>query len=87
MSEEKSDKAAESTPEAETTDEPGQGQHDQQSTASGPTFTEAPDPIGGLKKTTADLMASMEGKTVSMKVYVGTIIGIVLLMLLARCGG
>jgi hypothetical protein len=33
------------------------------------------------------MMASMEGKTVSMKVYVGTIIGIIVLMLLARCGG
>jgi hypothetical protein len=32
-------------------------------------------------------MASMEGKTVSMKLYVGTIIGVVVLMMLARCGG
>jgi len=32
-------------------------------------------------------MASMEGKTVSMKVYVGTIIGVIVLMLLARCSG
>jgi hypothetical protein len=29
----------------------------------------------------------MEGKTVSMKLYVGTIIGVVVLMMLARCGG
>jgi len=29
----------------------------------------------------------MEGKTVSMKVYVGTIVAVVVLMLLARCGG
>jgi hypothetical protein len=29
----------------------------------------------------------MEGKTVSMKLYIGTIIAIVVLMLLARCGG
>jgi len=32
-------------------------------------------------------MESMEGKTVSMKVYVGSIIGVIVLMLLARCGG
>ena len=54
----------------------------------GPKFTEAPgDPLAGVKKGASDLMASMEGKTVSMKLYVGTIIGVVLLMLLARCGG
>jgi hypothetical protein len=57
------------------------------SAQSGPTFTESPDPLGGLKKTSDDLLASMEGKTVSMKVYVGTIIGVVVLMMLARCGG
>ena len=64
-----------------------QEQHDQNSTQSGPTFTEAPDPLAGVKKGAADVMARMEGKTVSMKVYVGTILGIILLMLVARCGG
>lgn len=54
---------------------------------SGPKFTKAPDPLGGVKKTASDAMASMEGKTVSMKLYVGTIIGVIVLMLLARCGG
>lgn len=54
---------------------------------SGPTFTKTPDPLAGVKKTAVDAMASMEGKTVSMKVYVGTIIGVIVLMLLARCGG
>ena len=54
----------------------------------GPKFTEAPgDPLAGVKKGASDVMASMDGKTVSMKVYVGTIIGVVVLMLLARCGG
>jgi hypothetical protein len=54
----------------------------------GPKFTEAPgDPLAGVKKGATDVMASMEGKTVSMKVYVGSIIGIIILMLLARCGG
>ena len=40
-----------------------------------------------LRKAPPMLMASMEGKTVSMKVYVGTIVGVIVLMLLARCGG
>ena len=62
-------------------------QQEQASTQDGPKFTEAPDPLAGVKKTTSDMMASMEGKTVSMKVYVGTIIAIIVLMLLARCGG
>lgn len=54
----------------------------------GPNFTQAPgDPLAGIKKGASDVMASMEGKTVSMKVYVGTIVGIIILMLLARCGG
>lgn len=54
----------------------------------GPNFTKAPgDPLAGVKKGASDVMASMEGKTVSMKVYVGTIIGVIILMLLARCGG
>ena len=62
-------------------------QDEQGSTQSGPTFTKGPDPLAGVKKGAADAMASMEGKTVSMKVYVGTIVGIIVLMLLARCGG
>ena len=67
--------------------DPGPEQHEQDSTQSGPTFTKGPDPLAGVKKRAANAMASMEGKTVSMKVYVGTIIGVVVLMLLARCGG
>ena len=58
------------------------------STQSGPKFTEAPgDPLAGVKKGASDVMASMEGKTVSMKTYVFTIIAVIVLMLLARCGG
>ncbi|MDH3546469.1 MAG: hypothetical protein OEN22_05185 [Gammaproteobacteria bacterium] len=60
---------------------------EQNSTQSGPAFTKGPDPLAGLKKGAGDAMASMEGKTVSMKVYVGTIVGVIVLMLLARCGG
>ncbi len=62
-------------------------QHEQDSTQSGPTFTKGPDPLAGVKKGASNAMASMEGKTVSMKVYVGTIVGIIVIMLLARCGG
>jgi hypothetical protein len=61
--------------------------HEQDSTPSGPKFTKAPDPLAGVKKGAAHVMASMDGKTVSMKVYVGTIVSIIMLMLLARCGG
>lgn len=64
------------------------------SSSSGPTFTKSPDPMAtvrkgaaGVKKGAADVLDSMEGKTVSMKTYVGTIIGVILLMMLARCGG
>lgn len=64
----------------------GADQQGQGSTKNGPKFTEAPDPLGGLKKGASDVMASMEGKTVSMKVYVGSIVGVIVLMLLARCG-
>ena len=53
----------------------------------GPKFTKGPDPLAGVKKGATEVLASMEGKTVSMKVYVGTIVGVIILMLLARCGG
>ena len=54
---------------------------------SGPAFTEAPDPLSGLRKATGEVWKSTEGKTVSMRVYVGSIIAVVILMMLARCGG
>ena len=57
------------------------------SAPNGPNFTKGPDPLAGVKKGASDAMASMEGKTVSMKLYVGSIIAVVVLMLLARCGG
>ena len=83
------DKKNETTETPEGKDEavdPVPDQPDQDSTQSGPTFTEGPDPLASVKKGATDAMASMEGKTVSMKVYVGTIVGVVVLMLLARCG-
>ena len=67
--------------------DPAPEQQEQSSTQDGPKFTKGPDPLAGLRKNTAEVMAGMEGKTVSMKVYVGSIIGIIVLMLLARCGG
>jgi len=86
MSEEERKKTSEA-PAGETADDPAAGEHAQGSYQSGPTFTEGPDPLAGIKKSAADAMASMEGKTVSMKVYVGSIVGVIILMLLARCGG
>ena len=77
-------------PEEQNNNEAGDSPADKASAEgpqSGPTFTESPDPLAGVKKSANDVLDSMEGKTVSMKVYVGTIIGIILLMMLARCGG
>lgn len=53
----------------------------------GPKFNEAPDPLAGVKKAASNVNASMEGKTVSMRTYVGSIIAVIVLMMLARCGG
>ena len=61
--------------------------NEEKSAQDGPAFTQAPDPLAGVRKSASGIMDSMEGKTVSMKVYVGTIIGVVVLMMLARCGG
>lgn len=81
--------AEDTAPNAASGDAPSNG-----SRASGPTFTKSPDPMAtvrkgaaGVKKGATDVLDSMEGKTVSMKTYVGTIIGVILLMMLARCGG
>ena len=56
-------------------------------TTSGVQWEEAPKPMAGMKKGVANVFDKMEGKTVSMKTYVGSIVGVILLMLLARCGG
>ena len=81
MSEEKSNDA----PERNSVDEAPE--EEKKPTQNGPTFTESPDPLSGVRKATGDAWKSTEGKTVSMKTYVGTIIAIVVLMMLARCGG
>ena len=87
MSDDKRNETTETPASKDAVVDPVPEQHEQDSTQSGPTFTNGPDPLAGVKKRAADAMASMEGKTVSMKVYVGTIVGIIVIMLLARCGG
>lgn len=81
MNEQKSGEAPESKSAGETP-EP-----EQKSSRSGPVFTESPDPLSGVKKATGDAWKSTEGKTVSMRVYIGSIAAVIILMLLARCGG
>ena len=81
MSDEKSSDAPDSKPTDET------GSEEQEPTQSGPTFTEGPDPLAGVRKATGDAWKSTEGKTVSMRVYIGSIVAVVILMMLARCGG
>jgi hypothetical protein len=72
-------------PERNSVDEtPEEGQ---KTTQSGPTFTESPDPLSGVRKATGEAWKSTEGKTVSMRVYIGSIVGVIILMMLARCGG
>ncbi len=81
MSEEKSNEAPERDSADETTnDEP-------KTTRSGPTFNESPDPLAGVRRATGDAWKSTEGKTVSMRVYIGSILAVIILMMLARCGG
>ncbi len=88
MSDESKKEGSETTESKDAVNEASPDKGASESTTSGPKFTEAPgDPLAGVKKGASDVMASMEGKTVSMKVYVGTIIGVIVLMLLARCGG
>ncbi len=87
MSDDKKNETTETPASEDAVVDPAPEQHEQDATQSGPTFTKGPDPLASVKRRAADAMASMEGKSVSMKVYVGTIVGVVVLMLLARCGG
>lgn len=87
MSDETGKETAEKPADEGAKNEADQEQQEPFSNESGPTFTPGPDPLRGVREGAADLMGRMDGKTVSMKVYVGTIVGIVVLMLLARCGG
>ncbi len=87
MAENDTPKESTETENASPEAEPAASDTEQPRTQSGPTFTEAPSPLEGVKKGASDVWDSMEGKTVSMRTYVGTIIGVIVLMLLARCGG
>ena len=87
MSDDKKNETTETPATSDAEPDPAPEQNTQDSAPSGPTFTKSPDPLAGVKKGASDAMSSMEGKTVSMKLYVGTIIGVIVLMLLARCGG
>ena len=87
MTENKPSDTPEASAERSTSDAPSDDASPTGSADSGPTFTKSPDPLASVKKGATDVLDSMEGKTVSMKTYVGTIIGVILLMMLARCGG
>ena len=63
-------------------------------TTQGVQWESKPDPMDtvkkgadSVKKGAVNVLDSMEGKTVSMKTYVGSIVGVIILMMLARCGG
>ncbi len=87
MSDNNKNEASETTGSDNAVNDPAPEKDAPDSAPSGPKFTKGPDPLAGVKKGASDAMSSMEGKTVSMKLYVGTIIGVVILMLLVRCGG
>ena len=80
-----SEEQSKATPKRNSVDEPPE--EEPKSTRSGPTFTESPDPLSGVRKAVSEAWMSTEGKTVSMRVYIGSIIGVIILMTLARCGG
>ena len=87
MSDDNKNEPTEAPTSNDAENDPAPEENAQNATPSGPKFTKGPDPLAGVKKGASEAMASMEGKTVSMKLYIGTIIGVVVLMLLARCGG
>ena len=87
MSDDNKSETTETPASKDAKNDPVPEQNPPDSAPSGPKFTKGSDPLAGVKKGASDAMASMEGKTVSMKLYVGTIIGVVVLMMLARCGG
>lgn len=80
-----SEKQSKAASEPNSVDETAEGEP--KPTHSGPTFTESPDPLSGVRKSVSEAWASTEGKSVSMRVYIGSILGVIILMTLARCGG
>ena len=87
MSDDNKNQTPETPVSEDTVVDPAAEQQEHAANQDGPKFTEGPDPLAGVRRNAADVMERMEGKTVSMKVYVGSIIGVIVLMLLARCGG
>lgn len=85
LSDDDTNKTADSVEQNKSTAGTNHGEQEPHQT--GPNFEKGPDPLAGMKKGAEDVLSSMDGKSVSMKTYVGTIIGVVVLMLLARCGG
>ena len=85
MTDEKTEGAPAEEPAAEAPKE--EPKEEPKATQSGPTFNESPDPLAGAKKAAGDAWKQTEGKTVSMRVYIGSIAAVIVLMLLARCGG
>ena len=83
MTDEKND----DTPAEEPAAEAEAPKEEPKTAQSGPTFNQSPDPLAGAKKAAGDAWKQTEGKTVSMRVYIGTIAAVIVLMLLARCGG
>jgi hypothetical protein len=81
MSEEKSNEA----PERDSGD--AASEEEPRPTQSGPTFTESPDPLSGIRKATGEAWKRTEGKTVSIRFYIGSILAVIIVMMLARCGG
>jgi hypothetical protein len=87
VSDNKENESTATTGDSDAGQDPATAKVEPDAKTSGPTFTKSPDPLAGVKKGASDVMSNMEGKTVSMKLYVGTIIAVVVLMMLARCGG
>ena len=73
MTDEKTEDTPAEEPAAETPKEAPQA------TQSGPTFHESPDPLAGAKQAAGDAWKQTEGKTVSMRVYIGSIAAVIVL--------
>jgi len=100
MSEDKKDQAADEATDAASeaaeagADETAASESAKSKTTQGVQWETKPDPMDSVKKGAdsvkkgaTTVLDSMEGKTVSMKTYVGSIIAVIILMMLARCGG
>ncbi len=89
MTEEKKDETAgEQTESTDSTEETSKsGPTFGEDAKSGPGFESSPDPLAGVKKAGNEAWQATEGKTVSMRLYIGSIAAVIILMLLARCGG